>query len=158
MSGNPYDFDRMTENAVLGVIASRHPDTVTGFHEVVIDGKKVTVDTSKSQGSFKTYSMEEAKSLEIVPFDDSNPFGEMTQNFTDHLAEMVAASDAISAEKEKLARSVVLTGSTDFKYTVKDLVKSLKDKSSGSIPIPKTFPQCLPILEPHPPEHQKSDE
>ena len=93
-----------------------------------------------------------------MPFDDENPFGELGQTFTDHMAEIAASSEAISAEKEKLARSVVLAGPTDFKYTVKDLVKSLKDKSSGSIPMPTTFPQSLPILEPRPPERQKSDE
>jgi hypothetical protein len=141
---SPYSFESMLQNAAVSIHAARKAEPVGIPIEIVEDGKKVVIDTSKSAGSYKAYTMEEAKSLEIVPFNDNNPFGELDQDFAGHFKDMVASSEAIQAEKKRMGNALTVGVAASTDYTVKDLVKAFrKDENAGAISAgtPRQSPQ-----------------
>jgi len=117
---NPYNKNRMVADAAILLrqdeAARQEP---TGQY------------SKQSPNATKTYSMEEAKSLEIVPFDDSNPFGELTQTFNEHFSEIVQSAEVIQTEKEKPTGELVVGTKQSSKETVGDLLRSLREKNEN---------------------------
>jgi hypothetical protein len=143
---NPYDPANLLKQAKKSVLKNR-----PGLEPV------------KPSEQIKSYSVEEAMKLEIIPVGYGGE--DFSQTFTDHFAEVAAASEAIAQEKERMGTSVALGGKLNADYKVKDLLASLKEKtldgvfsSLGSIAIEEASRQCPPILDPHHPERRKSDE
>jgi len=85
--------------------------------------------SKQSPGATKTYSMDEAKSLEILPFNDANPFGELTQTFNEHFSEIQQSAEVIQLEKDKPTGELVVGTKEASKETVGDLLRSIREKS-----------------------------
>jgi hypothetical protein len=142
---NPYDPANLLKQAKMAVLKNRPG-----------------LEPAKPCDQIKTYTMEEARKLEIVV---SGYEEETAQTFVDHFAEVSAASEAIAQEKQRMGATLALGGKLDTDYKVKDLLASLKEKtldgvfsSLGAIAIEEASRQCLPILDPRHPERQKSGE
>lgn len=84
--------------------------------------------SKSSPGAIKTYTTEEAKSLEILPFNDANPFGELTQTFNEHFAELAQSAEVIQLEKDKPTGELVVGVKPVSKETVGDLLRSMREK------------------------------
>jgi hypothetical protein len=151
--GNPYSLESLIQNAAVSLRKSQ-PVELTGKHSVTVDGGTIIVDTSKSAGSFKTFTVDEAKSLEIISKNDLNPFGELGQDFSEHFNEIVASSEAISKEKDRLSSAVVLGTKVKSLETFGDVLKGLRRPD----PISGAFPQSQQGLSPLHPEPLKSGE
>lgn len=117
MPGNPYSDPQLVRSAKKSVYVVR-PEPV------------------KPSDSIKTYTSEEAKNLEIVPFasPDENPFGSLSLDFTEHFKQITKDAESISDAKMSMDQSVALPRPTE-KTSVGDLVKSLKDGRLNSIKI-----------------------
>jgi hypothetical protein len=85
--------------------------------------------SKESPEATKVYSMEQAKSLEIVPFNDENPFGELGQTFNQHFSEIQQSAEVIEVENAKPTGSLVVGKREASNETVGDLLRSIRDKS-----------------------------
>jgi hypothetical protein len=114
----PYNKNRMIQ------------DAATLLRQDEVARQEPTGQYSKeSPDAIKSYTMEEAKSLEIVPFDNANPFGELGQTFNQHFTEIQQSAEIIQLEKDKPTGELVVGAKQVSKETVGDLLRSVREKS-----------------------------